>query len=97
MRFNLLSQEEGGDGLSHLAEFIPRPLFKSIAPEISQGRVLTSWEGWEQEEARKKACIYLPLLFFCQVLVTNTAELLEPHLLTPRCCGSRKGTARAHG
>lgn len=64
MRLNLLSQEEGGDGLSHLAEFIPSPLFKSIAPEISQGRVLTCWEGWEQEEARKKACIYPPSSLF---------------------------------
>lgn len=35
--------------------------------------------------------------FFCQVLVANTAESLEPHLLTLRGCGSRKGTARAHG
>lgn len=103
MRFNLLSQEEGlylaeegGDGLSHLSEFIPSPLLKSTAPEISQGRVLTPWEEWEQEGARKTACIYPPCSF-CQVLVANTAESLELQLLTLRCPGSSKGTARACG
>lgn len=41
--------------------------------------------------------MHLSSLFscFCQVLAANTAELLEPYLLTLRCCGNKRRTARS--
>lgn len=79
MRFNLLSQEEGlplaeegGDGLRHLSEFTPSPLFKGKAPEISSYTLGRVGAGVGQENGRHLSSLVsfparfsLPIMLNC--------------------------------
>lgn len=68
MRFSLLSQEEelhlaeeGGDGLSHLPEFIPSPLFTAQPLQLTKGESLHPGKNGNRRQPGKQRAFILPL------------------------------------
>lgn len=80
-RENSLSQEAGGDGLSHLWELIPVPSPKAQPLPLAKGESFRLGKRGSRRGPGEWQVFILPVLFFCQDLVANTAESLEPQLL----------------